>query len=243
MDHLVACVAGAGVAQARDRVDRTLRQLQPQARVQVLPDFAAAYHAFDGDVDLVVIAGTGTVVCSPAGTGWRVSGGHGWILGDHGSASRLGRALLEAYLQDPGALPQSTADALEAVYGSREPGALVRFVHMHPAPGAALALAAPLLTELTAQGHALAKSLLDQQMRLLARTTAAHASDMTAGIRPDASWQPRVGLVGGVWAAAVARTSFARALADLAPELHIRPGVGDPLDGALRLAHTFATAR
>lgn len=236
-DHVVACVAGAGVALARERVYAALRELQPDAHTQVLPDFAAAYHAYAGTADVVVIAGTGSVVCSPEGGGWRASGGQGWILGDHGSASRLGRAILDAYVQDPAVLPTASIDAIEEIYGERMPGAIVRVIHTHAAPGAALALAAKVLTDLAAEGNAMALELVRQQMQYLAETTAAHVSQLTSG--PSGL---SVGLVGGVWHSAEAMSAYARELARLAPTLRVRADGADPLDGALLLADDFAVS-
>src|SRR5262249_47577599 len=80
----------------------------PGADSQGAPDYVAAFLAAPRGTDACIVAGTGSVVCSRAADGgYRVSGGRGWILGDHGSAARLGRAALEHFVNHPAAVPAS----------------------------------------------------------------------------------------------------------------------------------------
>src|SRR5215470_17516579 len=80
--YVAACVSGAGSPAQQTRIYNVLTELFPTAAIQVSPDYIAAVLAAPDDTDVIVIAGTGSLVCSrfPNGT-CAVSGGRGWILG------------------------------------------------------------------------------------------------------------------------------------------------------------------
>ncbi|HYI80929.1 MAG TPA: hypothetical protein VEW67_08735 [Thermoleophilaceae bacterium] len=88
------CAAGAGSSGGRERLRRTLAPLVHGASLAVLPDYAAAWSVAPSGTDVVVIAGTGSVVASRAEEEYVVTGGAGVAGGDPGSAVRLGRAAL-----------------------------------------------------------------------------------------------------------------------------------------------------
>ncbi|HEX5324066.1 MAG TPA: BadF/BadG/BcrA/BcrD ATPase family protein, partial [Capsulimonadaceae bacterium] len=70
------------------------------ARVQIVPDFAAAFTgATDGQPGIMVIAGTGSVAYgeNAAGQGHR-AGGYGYLIDDSGSGYGIGRSALSAVL-------------------------------------------------------------------------------------------------------------------------------------------------
>lgn len=61
----------------------------------MLPDYAAAWSAAPAGTEIVVIAGTGSVIASrDSAAGYVVTGGAGVAGGDPGSAVRLGHAAL-----------------------------------------------------------------------------------------------------------------------------------------------------
>ncbi|MBO1756531.1 N-acetylglucosamine kinase [Allobranchiibius sp. CTAmp26] len=233
--RIAACVAGAGSAAAKDRITQLLQRLRPQSQVRVYPDYAAAFHALPAGTDICVIAGTGSVICSPSSaraTGWLVSGGRGWLLGDHGSASTLGRAFYEDYVNgQPDDWPEWVADEVAALHGDADWRTVVRTIHSADAPAAMLAAAAPIVTRLAADGHDHAHTILDEQLARLAQSTVEHAYRL----RPD---EPvRVGLAGGLWKSEEAITSFRAHLLQLSELAHLTStGPVDPLVGTLRLA-------
>lgn len=234
--RITAAVAGAGGAASQARVREVLQELYPQTRVKVTPDYVGAYHALPAGTDLCVVAGTGSVVCSPNPDGsWAVSGGRGWILGDHGSAARLGQALLEWYVEDPAALPDDTRRGVRALFGSRNWTEVVVAVQSSTAPAALLASAAPMLTSLADHGHEHAVGLVRQQMTCLARTIQRHVREHLG--RPPAV-TVSAGLVGGVWKAPSARLLLADALDGRGGGVAIdeTSAPPDPVDGALKLA-------
>lgn len=73
------------------------------ACLAVLPDYAAAWAVAPPGTDIVVIAGTGSVVVSRA-DGYVVTGGAGVAGGDPGSALRLGHSALAHAGVDSGGL-------------------------------------------------------------------------------------------------------------------------------------------
>jgi N-acetylglucosamine kinase-like BadF-type ATPase len=234
--RIVACVAGAGSERGRLQVAGLLAELCPSAEVIVLPDYVGAWYALPDGTDVCVLAGTGSIVCSPAPNGgFRVGGGRGWILGDHGSAARLGLAVLSRYVHDDQPDPELRHE-IAAVLGTDDPSKLVRLVHSTPAPGAVLASVAPILTRRAGDAERWARVALRAEMDRLAATTAAHAA--AAGRRP------RVGLAGGIWNSAVAIDVFAGMLRRRAPRLLLDPDpVTEPVVGAVRLATRPAEAR
>jgi N-acetylglucosamine kinase-like BadF-type ATPase len=231
--RVAACVSGTSHPARREQIERLLAERFPYAHVRVLPDYTACVMAAPPGTDVCIVAGTGSVVCSQAADGsFRVTGGRGWILGDHGSATRLGRDALEHFVADPRHAPASFTDAIARLFGSGEWRAVVDAVHAAPNPAPLLARAAPLLTEAADEKLPWAVSLLNEEMAALAASAVLHIEQYMPGAR-----QLQVALSGGVWTSQAARASLAEALARAArgPITVIR-SVRDPLDGAVLLA-------
>lgn len=205
--------------------------------MRVFPDYVAAFLAASPNTDVCVIAGTGSVVCSkmPNGT-YAVSGGHGWILGDHGSAVRLGQVALEQYVDDPEALPQSFAAAIKEFFGDSSWRFIISMVNSAPNPAQMLSRAAPLLTAAAEHGMHWAATRLDAEMTALAATTIRHIDRHVRGSMPV-----RIALSGGVWASNVAESSFSTAVKRLSQrEVVVRKSSSDPIEGAIRLAESIS---
>ncbi|HEX6933648.1 MAG TPA: BadF/BadG/BcrA/BcrD ATPase family protein [Streptosporangiaceae bacterium] len=231
--RVVACVSGTAHEPQRAQIEDLLAGRFPGAVVRVMPDYLAPVMAAPPGTDVCVVAGTGSVVCSRDATGTCVvTGGRGWILGDHGSAARLGQAALEYFAAGPHRVPASFASAVGQIFGASDWRTVVRAVHSAPNPAPLLASAAPLLTR-AAQDHAgWAVAALDKEMAALATSAAQHIEQYVPG-KP----QVRVALSGGVWTSEAARSSFARALGRAARrQVVVSWPANDPLDGALRLA-------
>ena len=234
--HVAACVSGAGGTTQRAQVSKLLAGRFPAAVTRVVPDYVAAMLAAPGETDVVVVAGTGSVVCSPGPGGeYAVSGGRGWILGDRGSAARLGQAALEWFCQedpDP-ALTVQVRDCLGMTGWRQIAGALSTSNN----PGALLASAAPILTTAAENGLQWAAARLNAEMAALAATTAHHVERYQ-----PAAGRCRIALAGGVWQSPAARGAFVAALpAGLEVQAECLAGPLDPLDGAIRLAAGLAS--
>jgi N-acetylglucosamine kinase-like BadF-type ATPase len=98
------CAAGGGSRDGRERLRQVLTPALHGANLAVLPDYAAAWSVAPPGTDIVVIAGTGSVVVSRADE-YVVTGGAGVAGGDPGSAVRLGHAALAHAGLDAGGLP------------------------------------------------------------------------------------------------------------------------------------------
>ena len=227
--RVAACVSGT----SRAEIERLLAERFPDAHIRVMPDYAACVTVAPPRTDICIVAGTGSVVCSKAADGsFRVTGGRGWILGDHGSAARLGRAALEHFAADPKRAPASFPDAIGQMFGSSDWRAVVDAVHTAPNPAPLLARAAPLLTAAAEGQLPWAVSLLDGEMTALAASAVRHIEQYMARAP-----QVRIALSGGVWASQTARASLTQALARTTNgKVTVIRSVRDALDGAVLLA-------
>jgi N-acetylglucosamine kinase-like BadF-type ATPase len=237
--RVAACVSGGGGEAARAQIADLLAHRFPGASVHVAPDYVAAFAAASPGRDLCIVAGTGSVVCSRGADGsFRVSGGRGWILGDHGGAARLGRAALEHYVADIVDVPASFAAAVRELFGDDDWRSVVRAVHAAPNPAPLLAKAAPLLTGAAESGQQWAIEQLSAEMSALAATAARHIDQyLTAAAGTDTV---DIALSGGIWSSAAARSALDAALRRASDRaLTVTRSLADPLAGAVRLAETF----
>lgn len=236
--YVAACVAGAGCHEQQVRIASLLAERFPGAQVRVVPDFVAALLAAPPGTDVCVIAGTGSVICSAADVGFAVSGGRGWILGDHGSGARLGRAALERFVADPAAASGWLTGAVKEIFGDEDWREVVSAVSRAPSPARLLARAAPLLTTAAEQGERWAADRLDEEMALLAATTARHIEEHVRALAPA------LALSGGVWASSAAQSAFTAAVHRLSIfPLTVTRSVRDPIEGAVRLAQSMSCER
>jgi N-acetylglucosamine kinase-like BadF-type ATPase len=231
-DYIAACVSGTQNTQQSVRISELLNTIFPNAIVQVHPDYVAAVMAAPADADLVVIAGTGSLVCSQTpGGDYVTSGGRGWILGDFGSAARLGRSALEWFCDDPAAAsPELNADAGNLL-GTSDWRNVLSALIATPSPAAFLASAAPLLTRAVARGERWAALRLEAEMSTLATTVARHIERHLH--QQEAT---RVALSGGVWHSPEAESCFTAAMTRARPGSVIVRSSLSPLDGAVTLA-------
>ncbi len=130
--------AGCGTAQRRSRMEATIRELWPEATIEVHTDLlAAALGLCHPQKGLVLILGTG------------MNAGHydgsqlhqplpslGYILGDEGSGADIGSVLLQDAFYD-----RMPADVKEILFGTEGPdrAAIMEEVYGSPFPAKALA--------------------------------------------------------------------------------------------------------
>ena len=231
--RVAACVSGTRGQAQREQIAGLLAGRFPGADIQVAPDYVAAFLAAPRGTDACIVAGTGSVVCSRAADGsYRVSGGRGWILGDHGSAARLGRAALEHFVNHPATVPASFAAAIGEIFGDSDWRSVVRAVQMARNPAPLLARAAPLLTAAAQTRQPWATELLDAEMAALAATAARHIDQHIHGAP-----QVHVALCGGVWASQIALSSLTSAITRASGcRVIVTRSLSDPIEGAVRLA-------
>ena len=169
--------------------------------VHVTGDADAARHgAFLGAPGIVVIAGTGSVALGWDGERFAYAGGHGFLLGDEGSAYWIGREAVRAALrfeeQIGGSelmyqtVTRATAPDLEV---------LVSDVNAHPADRGRLAMLAPAVSALA--GH-------DPEAQRIVRCAAEHLAALAESIRRRLRPLPVAG-AGGVFRAPAVWARFA----------------------------------
>lgn len=235
-DFVAACVAGAASAEPRSRISSLLARLFPHAVVRVHPDYVAAVQAAPADADIVVLAGTGSVVCSQLpGGAYVTTGGRGWILGDFGSATRLGRAALEWFCDDPVAAGPEVAAEVGSLVGASDWHEIVTALSVAPSQAQFLARAAPLLTRAAAREERWATQRLEMEMSRLAAEVVRHA-----GLHLSGREITRVVLSGGVWESPQAELCFRAVMTRALSRCGVVRCVLRPLDGAVRLAESMA---
>jgi glucosamine kinase len=188
----VVAVAGAGTA-GRPAVERAVRSAAGRLGIEfdalhVCTDCEAAFAAGSTEPDgTVLIAGTGSIAAAIAGFG--IVGrrdGHGYLLGDAGSALWIAAAGVRAVLADlEGAGPSTDLRApviaavrADPVVRARpdagdldDAQAILAATYAHPP--ASLAALAPLVERAAATGDAIAVRIVDDAVAALVRTVAA----------------------------------------------------------------------
>ncbi|SEN94961.1 BadF-type ATPase [Actinacidiphila rubida] len=234
------CVGAAGAAAAPDAARELaglLLEELPTDRAAVASDAVTAHAgALDGAAGVVLAAGTGAVAIGlgDGGAFARVDGWGPW-LGDEGSGAWIGRAGLRAALRAHDGRGPATAltRAAAALLGPLDQ--LPNAVGGTSNPARAAASFAPSVAGAAAEGDPVASAVLREAAAALAEAVVAAARAVT-GTAGDGRAVP-VALTGGLTHLGAPLT---RPLHDLlarsAPPLEIRPALGDPLDGARRLA-------
>ncbi len=222
LQHIIAAAdptaAGIGLpgvratGQARELGQTLARQAGCPVHVTGDAD-TARYGAFLGAPGIVVIAGTGSVALGWDGERFAYAGGHGYPLGDEGSAYWIGREAVRAALrfdeQAGGSeliyrtVTQATGPDLDVLIGE---------VNAHPANRGRLAVLAPAVTVIA--GH-------DPEAQRIVRRAAEHLAALAESIRRRLRPLPVAGVGGvfrapAVWARFAELTGAARPLAPAA---------------------------
>lgn len=108
--------AGCGDTTQRQKMQGALEQIMPQATVEVQTDLLAAAHATAGQqAGICCILGTGSNSCYYDGNQIVDNlPSLGYLLGDEGAGTHLGRMLLQAYFYRE--MPATVAAAMEQQY-------------------------------------------------------------------------------------------------------------------------------
>ena len=148
----------------------------------------------DGLEGYCLIAGTGSVALGRSRDGRLVrAGGHGYLLGDEGSAAWIGRTAIARTLRSLESRDLGTAmlPALLAAAGLADQAELVRYVH-HDADKAMIAALAPAVTAAARTGDPLALDIL--------QTGAKELLFLVQSVTAQSPWigVPELVLAGGV---------------------------------------------
>ena len=156
--------------------------------------------AFGAAPGIVVYAGTGSGAMGCDCERWARAGGHGFLLGDEGSAYWIGRAAANAALRWEDGMGGSAAlrDAVIETSGG-DLAALIESVNSHPAERGRLALLAPVVSALAGE---------DDAARRIALDAAEHLAELAWAVTRRLRPLPVCGL-GGVLRAPVIWDRFA----------------------------------
>ena len=138
--------AGCATPQNAFRMEGYLRMYFPTADIRVWSDLMAACHALAGGREAIVcILGTGAASCHYDGhemIGRAPS--LGWLLGDEGSGTHLGKCFVTAYLSET--LPSLIRTAFEEHYHLNR-DLILHKLYQEPKPNLFLSQFAPFLKE------------------------------------------------------------------------------------------------
>ena len=151
----------------------------PEAEIEYASDILAAARAVCGrESGIAAILGTGANTCQYDGNAIvkKVNCG-GFIVGDEGSASVLGRLFITDYLK--GFVPAEVADAFSQRFQSSYPE-IVRNIYGAPAPARYLGSIAPFLLEHYANSYV--KDLVDNNFRLFFERTVLQYDALPVGV-------------------------------------------------------------
>jgi N-acetylglucosamine kinase-like BadF-type ATPase len=238
-DSVYVGAAGA----ARPEVAGALRELIgeafPAARIGVTDDAAIALRsAISAGPGIVLIAGTGSVAYAENGDVRVLVGGHGYLLGDEGSAFALGLAAIRLYARvlDGRAARDETTDLVARVLRAPDRATLHAALYdVRPDPGTIAALA-PSIVAFAGKGNRAATKLVQDAAKDLGDLLRAAAR--AAGLLESS---PPIALAGGLLRENSLLTFLleTRINGDFTGAQIIR-GSFEPVRGALRLAEAAA---
>jgi N-acetylglucosamine kinase-like BadF-type ATPase len=230
------CAAFAGLVSSEQKqsAESALSNLFPNARVVAVPDYEAALIACGNGIDVCVIAGTGSLVCSRTNGVTIVSGGRGYILGDEGSAFQYGRDALLHYLDDaPDDISQDLRKAIETTFGTtKKPDVINALYAATDAPKRIASLAEAFAKDAERQSIYALKSLRIHPGKL-AHIVAIHLRTYMPELM-----NVNVGCQGGLWTGKAFRDAFTQQLAFWckADTIDVDFDVKPPVYGAVQIA-------
>lgn len=200
-----ATAAGIGLPGLRgpDRATELAHTLTEQAGIPVHvknDGQTACLGAFEGKAGIAVFAGTGSGATGWDGQRWARAGGHGFLLGDEGSAYWLGRAAVNAALRWADGMGGSAAIHHAVIeFAGCTLAELVRDVHSQSSQRSLVTRFAPLLTSLAAT---------DEVALSLSLEAARHLAELAFAVRRMLGPLPVSGM-GGVFGSPVIWDEFA----------------------------------
>lgn len=238
-DALVVGAAGAGREPERSALESELRKEALADRVVVTTDIALFYAAAFGERPGVVLAaGTGSIAEGRDAAGRRHrAGGYGWVMGDGGSGSWIGRRALAtiAHQRDSGDPSSALESAVLAASGAADFDSLVRW--SLSADATELAALVPAVVGAAASEDPYALAILDDAAAELVQLVRSVARHLAAGAKVH------VALAGGLLAPH--RPLRERVLEQLRLLDNLVPMTGSPdaVAGALKLAEAVSGER
>ncbi|MDX2066646.1 MAG: hypothetical protein SFX74_12985 [Fimbriimonadaceae bacterium] len=229
------CFAGLINRETRSKGLEQLRAVFPAAEVRAEPDYTAALYAAPPETDVLIISGTGSLVCSRTESGIKKSGGRGYMLGDEGSAYQFGRESLRHFLAHPDRASEALRSQVETLFNGTEESEIIPQIYKSATPAATLAKLAKAFSMDVRAREPYALAALDRHLEQLLDVVTLHVD---RHLNPE---QPHLDicLSGGVWKGSpIFKDRFTElATARFAPRtLNIHRIARPPLYGAVQLA-------
>ncbi len=234
-DSIHIGAAGAGRPDLARALAALVGAVFPLARVTVGHDATIALRSLIADgAGVVLVAGTGSVAYAEHGDVSALVGGHGWLLGDEGSAFALGMAALRlaARVRDGRAARDETTDLVERALHAPDRAALHAAVYTGPLEPARIAALAPSIVAFAGKGNRASTKIVQEAAKDLGdllRSAARGAGLLEAS--------PPIALTGGLLRENSLLTFLleTRINGDFTGSAIVR-GPAEPVAGALRLA-------
>ncbi len=233
---IAGCFAGLLTSADRVRALDLLRSILHAPCMDAYADYEAALAAGGDEINGVVIAGTGAIICSHAASGTRKTGGGGPLLGDEGSLCFIGRRALWHTLISARGLPLGPAlqEHLQAEFQSDDANDVASALYRHLTPAqriAQIGAAAIRDAEHKAEYAVLA---VKEGLRALAEECHLHFAGYGT---------VNLGLTGGLWKISPAlSTEFEDVLNQTnAAPYSVSIIEREPVEGAARLAQKLLT--
>lgn len=188
------CFAGLIDDHTASIAGNILTSLLPGISVDVYPDYFGTLEAMPEEADMLVIAGTGSVICSKQGDVVVKSGGGGYILGDQGSCCDLGKRLMAATCVNMEPCSERLLEAIEETFGSRSPAAALMASYRSATPAVSFAKLAVAVVEQAQAGELLALRVVRESLAGLAKLAIDHYSRFGTAKEPVC-----IAIDGGLW--------------------------------------------
>ena len=235
VERACGCFAGLLTAQDKEEAEKLLKQATKAEKVEARPDFHAAWEVAKENSDVLVIAGTGAIVCSESEGKVVKSGGGGILLGDEGSAMSVGRNALYAQIVSALSLPATDQfwAKVQSVFKSKEPNEIISALYKSDSPAKLLAELAQTVAQDAASEKDYAVFAVTESLVALRDETAAHVLRYQKNKLPNV----RIALTGGLWKI---HPVFFEWFKPFEGEPRVKPTTRvidvDPVAGACRLA-------
>ncbi len=196
VDAVCGCFAGLLTDSDALQASDLLRTLTKCDRVGAFPDYFAAWEIAKEQGELLVIAGTGVLICSEEYGKVVRSGGGGILLGDHGSTASIGRnALYRLVVSAPssaegGAFVRAVTD----VFGSTDRNKVLSSLYSSESPALLLSSLAKTVGEDADGGKEYAVQAVDECLTRLATDIRLHIAAYLSKAESGS-----IVLAGGLW--------------------------------------------
>jgi N-acetylglucosamine kinase-like BadF-type ATPase len=231
IDAVCACFAGLVSKELREYASELLEWLLPGVPARLEPDYAAALTASPEGTHCVLIAGTGSCICSRVNGEFVRTGGGGYLLGDECSGYQFGRAALREFIRRPDSISEDMRTLLTKKFDSTDPGTVLTMIYNTEVPATLIAsFAAPFFGD-AEKGKTYALETIYEQTKLLAELVSQHLQTHHPGVK-----EPGISLAGRVWKHKISRHAFAESMGGLGYKVNLLRSQVPPVRGAALLA-------